>query len=99
MIRESFGNTLKRFSKTAKKIKLVNQQNGQPIEEGSTAESINSFFCDVGPQLAQQFENMTWTNTLDETQCNFHLVETTVSEVYKVMNQISIFKASAVEGL
>ena len=31
-------------TKTAKKIKLVNQQNGQPIEEGSTAEYINSFF-------------------------------------------------------
>ena len=86
-------------TKTAKKIKLVNQQNGQLIEEDSTAEYINSFFCDVGPQLAQQFENSTWTNTLDKTQCNFHLVETTVAEVYKVINQISIFKASAVEGL
>ena len=68
------------------------------IEESKTADFINNFFTNVGPNLAKDL-NVPWS--YEGIQANTQLSEilTTRDEIIKFCKEINIHKASSVSGL
>ena len=79
-------------------FKLNNKDNGNPIESKDTASFINDFFVNIGPKLAQNFNdewNYSGTPSINEI-CD---IETNIDEIINLCKDININKASCVNHL
>ena len=79
-------------------FKLVDNDTGLDIEEHDTAQFINDFFVNIGPNLAKKC-NQPWR--FDGQICNDTLenIETNIDEIIKLCKEININKSSCVENL
>ena len=77
-------------------IRLVNHENGLPVEDIDTPNYINTFFTDIGPNLANSL-NDTWVDDLPlyegEKIGNIHVDEQVMG---KLISDINVNKASSV---
>ena len=80
------------------KIILIDPGTDKEIEESKTADFINNFFTNVGPNLAKDLD-VPWS--YEGIQANTQLSEilTRRDEIIKFCKEINIHKASSVSGL
>ena len=79
-------------------FKLVDDNSGLDIEEEKTAQYINDFFVNIGPNLAKKCDRP-WR--FDGRSCahNMDNIQTDIVEVTKLCSQIDINKSSCIEHL
>ena len=80
------------------RIKLVNHENGNTIKEADTADFINNFFTNVGPNLSRDM-NKEWR--YQGTVADRHLSDIILNteEILKFTKEINIYKSSSVPHL
>ena len=79
-------------------IKLTDSVTDKEIEMHQTADYINEFFTNIGPNLTELFTAKWETDML---QCIHSLpdMDTNEDEVYKLIKDINIYKSSAIDHL
>ena len=70
--------------KSNKRFGLVDQSSRHRVEENNTANYINKYFSEVGPELASKFKGNQWQNTLDQVSSLFNFMEVTAGAPYNV---------------
>ena len=83
---------------TDSKIWLKNTETGCLIDPVNTAEYINKFFTEVGPNLAKA-HNLNWEYFGDTLQISADPIHTTVEEVSKLCKEIIPMKSSGLDKL
>ena len=80
-------------------IRLVNHENGVPVEDSETPEYVNTFFTDIGPNLAKTFKD-TWVNDLPQYEGeiigDIHVDD---QKMVKLVSDINVNKASSVTNV
>ena len=79
-------------------INLFDHTNNEDINTGDTADYINNYFSEIGPNLAKAFSTP-WSfdgTHIHESVPNF---ETTTDEITELCNEIEIHKSSAIDLL
>ena len=80
-------------------INLVNTNTGIPIPYTEVPEYVNEFFTNIGPNLAQQFNN-TWTDDLPQTEhCMLNEFVFSERDVTDVIKEIDVNKSSSIENM
>ena len=84
--------------KGAKPIILKDQQQGTQVEVNDTADYINKFFINIGPNLAQNCTYI-WNYTGTTTDQNLSDINTTPEEIIEICKLININKSSCVDSI
>ena len=77
---------------------LTDQETGNDIDENNTAQFINDFFVNIGPNLAKKCDQP-WR--FDGNPClnNIDFIQTNEDEIIRLCKDININKASCIEHL
>ena len=81
------------------KINLVDTSTGCPVENSDIPEFINSFFTNIGPNLAQNFKE-DWNDNLPPIEhCFLDKFVFSEREIIEVVKEIDINKSSSLDNL
>ena len=83
---------------SSSEIWLRDQQNNQEVPPHSTAEFINKFFTEIGPNLAKSF-NKEWVYFGDVVPDSIAPFQAGREEVLKLCNEINCMKSSGIDSL
>ena len=77
-------------------IRLIDQDKGLPVEDSETPNFINTFFTNIGPNLAEKFTDV-WSNTLPMYEGEkLGNVQITEQLLEKLVKEININKSSSI---
>ena len=85
-------------NRSNKRVWLINHDTNELISDENIANFINSYFVNIGPKLAESFCNP-WVSQGTDVPWVMNDVKTDVLEVCKLINEIDIYKSSAMENL
>ena len=99
---KKFWHTVANILNTNKKprptINLTDQNSGNKVPESETANYINQYFANIGPNLAANLTE-TWTYEGITKPASFTLTDFTEQEVLKVLNNIETSKSSGIKDI
>ena len=79
-------------------ITLTNPLSGRPIDSNLTSDHLNIFFADIGPSLAQKF-NQEWVSPFQPLLKQINDIQTEGQEVLSLCKNIAVHKSSSIETL
>ena len=80
-------------------INLINKLNGEPVPQIDTPEYINEFFTNIGPNLAEQFQNE-WVDNLPSVEhCMLNDFVFTERDVIEVIKDINVHMSASIDDL
>ena len=82
----------------SKRISLTDQNSNLEIDVDNTAEFVNTFFANIGPNLAKKF-NAPWRYEGRDAEVNIENVVTNEEEVLKYCREINVNKASCIDNI
>ena len=85
-------------SKHQSKIQLIDKTTNLPVSDSDTAMYINTFFTNIGPSLASNFDD-NWVDDIAEVQPNMPMLVITDEDIRKTICEIDVHKSSAIENI
>ena len=80
-------------------IRLIDHDRGIPVEDSKTPDFINTFFTNIGPNLAEKFTD-TWADTLPVYEGDkLGNVQITDQLLEKLIKEINVNKSSSVTNI
>ena len=79
-------------------LRLVDKNDNSEVDVSKTADYINSFFVNIGPNLARLFTEP-WVTDMARTNMELPSMVTNEDEVKKLVKEINIYKSSAIKNL
>ena len=91
-------NGILRGEKTNVNFNLRDKINDTPVECGDTPDFINDYFINIGPKLAQGYDEV-WSYDGETVPMSIGDIVTNEVEVIKLIKEIDIGKSSSIDGI